>query len=246
MMKLTNRRSLAVAGAAALVVVLLAAGVTMVSRAFASPPSPPSASLATDGRTTATLQVLSGTSVLKIGMANLGSSGTLVRVTTPAGGPAPRLRVAGPGGARGNGLIYLTTKGASAVTITLNSAVRWQLDLGGGTQQTVANLRGGEVTGVAFTAGSDVIDLTLPRPQGSVPVRLAAGASQFLLSLPSGVPVRLTAAGGAGEITLDGTDHVGVAGGSVFTTPGWAPGAAGFDIDATAGAARVAVTTWAG
>jgi len=35
-----------------------------------------------------------------------------------------------------------------------------------------------------------------------------------------------------------------VAGGSVFTTAGWAPGAAGFDIDATAGAARVAVTTW--
>jgi len=29
----------------------------------------------------------------------------------------------------------------------------------------------------------------------------------------------------------------------VFTTPGWAAGAAGFDIDATAGAARVAVTT---
>jgi type III secretory pathway component EscT len=31
--------------------------------------------------------------------------------------------------------------------------------------------------------------------------------------------------------------------GTVFTTPGWAAGAPGFDIDATAGAARVAVTT---
>ena len=89
------------------------------------------------------------------------------------------------------------------------------------------------------------LHLTLPRPHGSVPVRLAAGASQFLLSLPEGVPVRLTAAGGAGEITLDGANHVGVAGGSVCTTPGWAPGAAGFDVDATAGAARVTVTTWA-
>jgi hypothetical protein len=35
------------------------------------------------------------------------------------------------------------------------------------------------------------------------------------------------------------------AGGSVFTTPGWAPGATGFDVDATAGAARVTVATGA-
>jgi len=75
-----------------------------------------------------------------------------------------------------------------------------------------------------------------------VPIRLAAGASQFLLSLPSGVPVRLTAARGAGEVSLAGRDHVHVAVGTVFTTPGWAAGAVGFDIDATAGAARVAVT----
>ena len=53
------------------------------------------------------------------------------------------------------------------------------------------------------------------------------------------VPV---AGGGAREISLAGKDHVGVAGGSVFTTPGWKPHAAGFDVDATAGAARVALT----
>ena len=52
----------------------------------------------------------------------------------------------------------------------------------------------------------------------------------------------MTALGGAGEISVFGRDYVGVGGGSVFTTPGWSPGAAGFDIDATAGAARVAVT----
>ena len=236
MVKLTTRRSLAGPGAIAVVVLLAAC-------ASSSSPAPLNATLTADGQSSATLQVLTGTRELKIDMANLTASGALVRVTTPAGGPAPQLRLAGPG-APGNGLVYLSAKGASAVTITLSSAVSWRLDLGGGTQQTVANLRGGQVTGIAFTAGSDVIDLTLPRPHGSVPVRLAAGASQFLVSLPGGVPVRLTAAGGAGEITLDGANHVGVAGGSVFTTAGWAPGAAGFDIDATAGAARVAVTTW--
>jgi hypothetical protein len=91
-------------------------------------------------------------------------------------------------------------------------------------------------------AGSDVISLALPRPHGSVPVRLAGGASQFLLSLPEGVPVRVSAVGGAGDVSLEGQNHVGVAGGSVFTTPDWAAGTGRFDIDATAGASQVTVT----
>ena len=53
----------------------------------------------------------------------------------------------------------------------------------------------------------------------------------------------MTAVGGAGEVSVEGQEHVGVAGGSVFTTPGWAAGAAGFDVTATAGAAQVTVTT---
>ena len=215
------------------------------------PPSPHVASLPADGRSRAALQVVTGTLVLSIRVADLGSSGTLLRASTPAGSPPPQLRLASSGGTADgaahpgrDALVLLSAKGASAITVTLNAAVSWQFDFAGGTRRTVADLRGGRVAGITVTKGSDVIDLTLPRPRGSVPVRLAAGASQFLLRLPGGVPVRVTAAAGAGEISLGGLDHTRVADGSVFTTPGWKPGATGFDIDATAGAARVAVTTW--
>lgn len=210
--------------------------------------SPHVASLSADGRSRATLQVVTGTLVLTVGVADLGASGTLLRASTPAGSPPPQLSLASADGAAspgGGALIYLSAREASAVTVTLNAAVSWQLVFAGGTKRTVADLRGGQVSGIAVTKGSDVIDLMLPRPRGSVPVRLAAGVSQFLLSLPSGVPVRVTAAAGAGELSLGGRNHVRVADGSVFTTRGWAPGAAGFDINATAGAARVTVTTWA-
>jgi hypothetical protein len=258
--KLTKWRSLA--AECALAAVFLAACTAIVVRTIpkASPPPPPPsphvASLPADGRSRATLQVVTGTLVLTIGVADLGSSGTssgtLLRASTPAGSPPPQLRLASSGGSTADGtvrpgrdaLVLLSAKGASAITVTLNAAVSWQFDFAGGTRRTVADLRGGRVAGITVTKGSDVIDLTLPRPRGSVPVRLAAGASQFLLRLPGGVPVRLTAAAGAGEISLGGRDHTRVADGSVFTTPGWTPGAAGFDIDATAGAARVAVTTW--
>jgi hypothetical protein len=239
MVKLSAWRQVAVASAVA--VGLLAA----CSSAPPAPPAPHTATLTADGSSAATLDVLTGTAVLTIGTASFGAGGPLLRVSTPADDPPPQLRTASANAVTG-ALVELSAKGASAVTVNLNAAVSWRLDLGGGTTRTVADLRGAQVAGISFTAGSDVIDLALPRPRGSVPVQLTAGASEVLLSLPGGIPARVTAAAGAGEISLEGQDHVGVAGGSVFTTPGWAPGVAGFDIDATAGAARVAVTARAG
>jgi hypothetical protein len=120
-------------------------------------------------------------------------------------------------------LVFLpASDGTSAITVTLNAAVTWRLDFAGGTERTVADLRGGRVAGTTVAAGSDIVDLALPRPRGTVQLLLSGGASQFLLSLPDGVPVRVIAAGGAGEVSLDGAAHTGVGGGSVFATPGWA------------------------
>jgi hypothetical protein len=232
--KLTGRRALIAVGAA---VLLVAAGAA-VALAVGVPSAPEShtASLPTDGRSSATLDVVTGTRQLDIKVGNLG--GTLLKATTPVGAPAPNLRLA-------SGDVQLSARsGTSAVTVTLNEKVRWQLDFGGGTERTVADLRGGSVSGVSFTAGSDIIDLTLPQPRGMVPVRLAGGASQFLVSLPSGVPVRVTAAGGAGEVSVDGATYTGVGGGAVFATRGWAAHGAGFDVDATAGAAVLSVARW--
>lgn len=236
--------------------VLLAACAAVAVRTFpallhASPsasPSPSSsvphsASLPIGGRSGATLRVITGTPALTIRMADLGAGGALLRVTTPAASSPPLLRAAGAGDGT---VISVSARRASAITVTLNAAVSWRLDLASGTTRTVADLRGGKVTGITVTKGSDVIDLTLPQPRGTVPVRLAAGVSQFLLSLPSGVAARVTAAAGAGEISLDGARHARVPDGTVLTTPAWASHADRYDIDATAGAARIAVTTRAG
>ena len=221
-------------------------GLAGLLAACSSPPPTVTAhtvSLDTAGRTQATLEVLTGTTVLEIGMADLGTAGSLLRVVTPPGAPAAQLRT---DGSAGGSVVDLTASNAPTVTVTLNTRVRWRLELGGGTSRTSADLRRGQVTGIAFTAGSSVISLALPQPRGTVPIQLAGGASEFSLSLPSGVPAQVRAGGGAGEVSLEGTDHVGVAGGSVFTTPGWTQGGAGFDIDATSGASHIEVTERAG
>ena len=190
----------------------------------------------------ATVKVLTGTPKLTIGVANLGVTGSLVRVSTPAGSPAAQVQVTGGAGPGGSALVAVSAKDAASVTVTLNIAVGWRLELASGTKQTIADLRHGRVASIAITAGSDVLSLLLPAPRGSVPIRLAAGASQLLLSVPHGSAIRITAVKGAGQVSLLGVKHVAVRGGSVFTTPGWAAGLAGFDVDATAGAARLTVT----
>ena len=238
----------AVAGAAAALLAACSSAtpqqldIPVTNRRHAPAATSHTVSMTVGGRTHASLDVLSGTTVLTIGTANFGPGGSLLTVTTPVGAPVPQLSASDPDGAGNGTLVDLSAPNAPAVTVTLNAGVSWQIDLDGGATRTDVDLRGGQLSGIAFNAGSSLVTLALPRPHGSVPVQMIGGASDFQLSLPTGVPARVTAGGGASEVSLEGQQHTGVEGGSVFTTAGWAPGATGFDIDATAGVSQITVT----
>jgi hypothetical protein len=235
-----------------LAVAALVAGAAGGGTALGLTTSSPShvASMSRGDRTSAALKVTSGTPFLDISVGKL--DGTLLRVSTPDDAPV-RPVLSGSASA----VIVLSLTGASAtgggghgqgagyaVKVVLNSAVTWSLDLAGGTQRTEADLRGGKVGGIAVTAGSDVLDLSLPKPAGTLPFLLAGGVSQFLLSLPGGVPAQVTVGGGASFVSVDGHNLTGVAGGTVLTPPGWATATARFDIEATSGFSRLAVSRW--
>jgi hypothetical protein len=239
---LTRPRLILVLAAAA----AMAAGAAGTALALGGGGAPHVAALSRGGLARAELKVTSGTAILVITTGRLG--GTLLRASTPDGAPVRpvlsgsrpivlSLDGTAPGGpgSPGRGPGY-------AVTVVLSSAVTWSLDLAGGTQLTKVDLRGAAVAGIAVMAGSDTLDMTLPRPAGTVPLLLAGGVSQFLLSLPAGVPAQVTAGGGAAFISLDGQHLTGVAGGTVVTSPGWAAATARYDIDATAGFSRLAVS----
>jgi hypothetical protein len=228
--------------AAAAVVLAVAAGGTAYALSASS--SAHVASLPIAGRSHAALKITSGTSVLDVSVANL--HGSLLRVSTPDGAPvrpvlsgsAPIvLSLAGGGTTSARSTDY-------AVTVVLSSSVAWSLDFAAGTQRTEADLRGGRVSGIAVTAGSDILDMRLPRPSGTLPFLLAAGVSQFLISLPGGVPTRVTVGGGASYVSTGNQDLTGVAGGTVLTPPGWATATSRFDIDATSGFSRLTVSRW--
>lgn len=226
----------------AAVVAVVAGGGTALALTTSAPSHV--VSMSTAGRTSAALKVTAGTPVLEVRVGKLG--GTLLRVSTPDDAPVrPVLS--------GSRLIVLSLTGAAAapgqgsgyaVKVVLNSAVTWSLDLAGGTQRTEADLRGGKVGGIAVTAGSDILDVSLPKPAGTLPFLLAGGASQFLLSLPGGVPAQVTVGGGASFVSVDDQNLTGVAGGTVLTPPGWATATSRFDIDATSGFSRLTVSRW--
>jgi hypothetical protein len=232
--------------AVAAVTAVVAAGAGGTALAVGASSAPHVASMATAGRTQAALKVTSGTSVLDISVARLG--GTLLRVSTPASAPVrPVLS--------GSTLILLSLAGDQpapdhgggsgyAVRVVLNSAVTWSIVLAGGTQRTDVDLRGGKVGGIAVTAGSEILDVSLPVPSGVLPFLFAGGASQFLLSLPGGVPAEVIVGGGAGFLSVDGQNMTGVAGGTVLATPGWPTARSRFDVDAIAGVSRLTVSRW--
>jgi hypothetical protein len=227
---------------------VLAIAAAVAGAALALTTSAPShtAAMSRGDLTRAALKVTAGTPFLDVRMGRLG--GTLLRVSTPDGAPVrPVLS--------GSRLIVLSLAGAGVppghpqdsryvVRVVLNSAVTWELDLAGGTQRTVADLRGGTVAGVLVTAGSAVLDVSLPRPSGTLPFLLAGGASQFRLSLPGGVPVQVTAGGGASSVSVDDRELTGIAGGTVLTPPGWATATSRIDLNATSGFSQLTVSRW--
>ena len=241
MFRVLTRRRLVVA-IAAVVAAVAGAGGTALALTTSAPSH--AVSMSRGDLTRAALKVTAETPFLDVSTGQLGA--TLLRVSTPDDAPVrPVLS--------GSGLIVLSLAGASApharssgyaVRVVLNSAVTWSLDLAGGTQRTAADLRGGKVAGVAVTAGSAELDVSLPRPAGTVPFLLAGGVSLFRLSLPGGVPAQVTVAGGASFVSIDDQNLTGIAGGTVLTPPGWATASSRFDIDATSGFSRLTVSRW--
>jgi hypothetical protein len=188
----------------------------------------------------AELDVVSGATTLSVTAASLGS--TLLRAATPANSNVRPDLVTG---ANGTVQLYLDATGQggpAAVGVQLNSAVTWHLLLSGGTSQTSVSLSNGKLASADFAAGSNFITLQLPRPDGTVTVKLAGGASQVQLIIPRNVSAQLRLDGGASTATMLGQTHTGIAGGTVLTSPGWAQATTRYLIDAPAGVSDISVS----
>jgi hypothetical protein len=197
------------------------------------------ARLASTGQHDATLAVVTAAATLTVTAAPM--PGSLMQVSTP-GNSGVRPQLVASAGRVQLSLLGISQHGPSPVSIALSTGVSWQLQFSGGTNQTVLNMSNGQVAGIDFSAGSSLIQMTLPRPAGTATITLAGGASQVSLTTPPGVAARLRLFAGASAATLAGQTYSGLARGAVLTSPGWAQSVSRYDIDAPAGINDISVT----
>ncbi|MFL6142312.1 MAG: hypothetical protein ACJ72N_10670 [Labedaea sp.] len=186
----------------------------------------------------ARLEVVSGATVVRVRAADLG--GQLFRAWTPDGSRVlPSATVDG-------GVVRLSLHdgagpGDAELQVELNSKVAWEVRLDGGASEESLDLSTGHLSALEFGAGSARIDAILPRPSGTVPVRMTGGASTLDVHLPDGVPARVLLAGGAGQARIDGATHNGIAGGTTLSTADWDGTADRYDLNLVAGVSAVSV-----
>lgn len=190
------------------------------------------------GRQKAELDVLSGSDTVVVRAADLGDE--LFR----ASAGARNVPVADVSGSVVR--VSLTGSGAAHLVVELNDRVHWRIRLDGGAKQATVGMAEGRLTALDFGAGNARIEASLPVPRGTVPVRMTGGASVFDLRLPRDVATQVRMTGGAASVTIDGTVHTGIPGGTVYTPPGWHDATNRYLIDNTAGVSALTLARTAG
>jgi hypothetical protein len=128
--------------------------------------------------------------------------------------------------------------------IALNAQVPWRITVrGGGVSRLNADLGGLRLDSFEVDGGVSRVELTLPDPSGTVPVRVFGGASNLTIIRPAGVAARVDVGGGASKLALDGQRLGAIGGETRLESPGYAGAKDRYEIIITGGANNVAVGT---
>jgi hypothetical protein len=140
------------------------------------------------------------------------------------------------------GRLRAMSRRSATLTVALNPAVPWAIELRGGASGLRADLRDLDLSEIAISGGASDLALELPEPNCELALRVAGGLSEATVRRPSGVPVGVEIDGGATELRLD-DDHLGAVGGAVRQrTQGAADGSGEIAISINGGASRLTVT----
>lgn len=131
--------------------------------------------------------------------------------------------------------------GRTSASVGLNPSVKWSIEIHDGVSHWDGDLRDLELEGIEVRGGVNKVDLRLPRPTGTVTVRVSGGASHLTLRRPAGVPARVHIGGGASKLELD-TQYLGAIGGPVrLETPDYANADGRYDLEIGGGASKITV-----
>lgn len=169
-------------------------------------------------RTSATFELVAATRRATVKTQDLGEE--LYRITSADdSGTAPRPTI---NAEKVQLLLEATGEGARGnVEILLSSKVTWALRFTGGADEQLVDLTGGKLSQVDLTGTSRRVSMTLPRPTGTVQVRIAGAIEDLSLSSPSGSPVRVRVDGGVKTVAAGTRTLRDLKPGSTLTPKDW-------------------------
>ena len=127
--------------------------------------------------------------------------------------------------------------------IALCAAVPWSIELRGGATRLTADLRALRLESFEMRGGASKVELLLPRPTGTVPIRVGGGMNQLTIKRPAGVPAGLEVRGGVSEINVDGEIRKSM--GSIsMQTPGASSSPDRYEIELRAGVNKLSISTY--
>ncbi len=85
--------------------------------------------------------------------------------------------------------------------MTLNTSIPWHVRVHGGTAHTSFDLSGLTLYALELGGGVSQVEVLLPTPAGTVPVRVAGGVHHLTVLRPAGVAARVRVGHGARRLT---------------------------------------------
>lgn len=180
-----------------------------------------------------TFELVSDVAVLNVSIGALGADP--VRVSAPDGsGITPALT-------RDGSTVRLTakvaegSKGTEPITVRLNSRITWSVRMTGGVRTADFALADGLVRRVDLIGGAARIDMELPTPDETLPIRMVGGVNTWTITTKDEVPVKALLRDGGGSVTLNGDRTRGIDRNTRLSADGDDVESGGLDIDAVAG-----------
>jgi hypothetical protein len=127
--------------------------------------------------------------------------------------------------------------------VTLNPAIPWQIEFHGGLSRLDADLSVLELGSFEVTGGASGVAVTLPRPSGTIAVRVSGGASDVSIHRPEGVAAGIRVGRGVSKLAFDEQRFGAIGGETRLQTNDYDGATDRYDVEVTGGASKLSIDT---
>jgi hypothetical protein len=125
--------------------------------------------------------------------------------------------------------------------ILLNGSIPWDVEVRGGASNLAADLGELKLSSLEIKGGASKVELTLPPPSGTIPLRVLGGAEGLTVRRPKGVAARVYVSRGASGPAFDEQRHGAIGGETGLQSPDYEHAAHRYDIEVSGGASGLTI-----